>query len=245
MTWGVLVGVVVPLRARSLYGKAGVWPSGGDPTVPARHCGVCLRTMNHRINDILRQIATLEDELRQAVHDQESRIFFQIRGKRVEFEHSVREAHRKLKSGLFHWLTTNRPQNLITGPIIYGLLFPLLMLDMCVSFYQWVCFPIYGVTKVRRADYLVFDRHHLGYLNAIEKFHCTYCEYANGLMGYMAEIVARTEQYFCPIKHARVVLGIHARYNRFLAYGDGEAYEARLEEFRVALGKSAEPAKLD
>jgi hypothetical protein len=90
---------------------------------------------------------------------------------------------------------------------------------------------------VRRADYLVFDRHHLGYLNFIEKFHCTYCEYGNGLMGYMAEILARTEQYFCPIKHARKILGTHSRYSRFLAYGDGANYEARLEEYRVALGK--------
>ena len=56
-------------------------------------------------------------------------------------------------------------------------------------------------------------------------------------MGYMAEILARTEQYFCPIKHAHKVLGTHGRYNRFLAYGDAEAYEAKLEEFRVALGK--------
>jgi hypothetical protein len=193
--------------------------------------------MNDRIHQILGQLALLEDELRSAVHDQESRMFFQINGKRVEFERSVKEAHLKLKTGFFRWLVTDRPQNLITGPLIYGMAIPLLMLDLCVSFYQWPCFPIYGIKKVRRADYLVFDRHHLGYLNFIEKFHCTYCEYGNGLMSYMAEILARTEQYFCPIKHARKTLGTHARYNRFLAYGDGENYEARLVAFRLALGK--------
>ena len=58
-------------------------------------------------------------------------------------------------------------------------------------------------------------------------------------MAYMAEILARTEQYFCPIKHAHKVLGTHSRYNRFLGYGEAQAYEARLEEFRVALGKDA------
>ena len=193
--------------------------------------------MNDRINQILGQMAALEEELRSVVHEQESRVFFQINGKRVEFERSVQEAHRKLKTGFLRWLVAYRPQNLITGPLIYGMALPLLMLDLCVSFYQWACFPIYGIKKVRRADYLVFDRHHLGYLNFIEKFHCTYCEYGNGLMGYMAEILARTEQYFCPIKHARKILGTHARYKRFLAYGDGENYEARLEEYRLALGK--------
>jgi hypothetical protein len=194
-----------------------------------------LASMNDRINQILARMAALDAELRSAVHEQESRMFFQIDGKRVEFERSVREAHRRLKTNVFRWLVTNRPQNLITGPLIYAMIVPLVLLDACVSCYQWACFPIYRIAKVRRADYLVFDRRHLEYLNFIEKFHCTYCEYGNGLMSYMAEILARTEQYFCPIKHARKILGTHRRYNRFLAYGDAENYEARLEEFRRAL----------
>lgn len=193
--------------------------------------------MNEKITLILAQMAALENDLRTAVHEQESKMFFQIKGKRVEFESSVKAAHRKLKKNFFRWLVTDRPQNLITGPIIYAMIFPLMMLDICVSFYQWACFPIYGITRVRRADYIVFDRRHLGYLNFIEKFHCTYCEYGNGLMSYMAEILARTEEYFCPIKHAHKILGTHARYNRFLDYGDAADYEAKLEEYRVALGK--------
>jgi hypothetical protein len=193
--------------------------------------------MNEKISHLLAQMAALEDELRTAVHEQESRMFFSIKGKRVEFERSVKDAHYKLKKNVFKWLLTNRPQNLITGPIIYGMALPMAVLDLLVTLYQWTCFPIYGITKVRRKDYIVFDRHHLGYLNFIEKFHCTYCEYGNGLMGYMAEILARTEEYFCPIKHAHKILGTHKRYNRFLDYGDAADYEKKLEEYRVGLGK--------
>jgi hypothetical protein len=193
--------------------------------------------MNEQINQILAQMAQLEEDLRSALHAQESRIFFQINGKRVEFEQSVKTAHRTLKKNVFRWLVTNRPQNLITGPIIYGMAVPMLLLDTLVTVYQWVCFPIYGITKVRRSDYIVFDRHHLGYLNFIEKFHCTYCEYGNGLMAYMVEILARTEEYFCPIKHAHKVLGTHARYKHFLDYGDATDYETNLEKYRLALGK--------
>ncbi len=192
--------------------------------------------MNERISQLLAQMTALEDELRTALHAQESRMFFQIKGKRVEFEQSVKAAHRKLKKNIFRWLVTNRPQNLITGPIIYGMALPMLLMDLLVTLYQWTCFPIYGITKVRRSDYMVFDRHHLGFLNAIAKFHCTYCEYGNGLMGYMAEILARTEEYFCPIKHAHKVLGMHARYKYFLDYGDAMNYEKKLEAFRVGLG---------
>lgn len=193
--------------------------------------------MNERVSQLLAQMAALEAELVTAIHEQQSRMFFQIKGKRVEFEGSVKAAHRKLKMNFFWWLVSFRPQNLITGPIIYGMVVPLVIMDLCVSFYQWSCFPIYGITKVRRSDYLVFDRHQLHYLNFIEKFHCAYCEYGNGLVAYMREILARTEAYFCPIKHAKKVMGTHARYNQFLDYGDAINYEARLEAIRVSLGK--------
>ena len=193
--------------------------------------------MNDNIAKILSQMAALEDELRSAVHEQENKMFFVIKGKRVEFESTVKAAHRKLKNNFFRWLVTNRPQNLITGPIIYSMIFPMMLFDLFVSFYQFTCFPIYGIPKVKRSDYMVFDRHQLGYLNFIEKFHCSYCEYGNGLMAYMTEILARTEEYFCPIKHAHKILGTHGRYNRFLTYGDAADYEAKLEEYRVGLGK--------
>jgi hypothetical protein len=193
--------------------------------------------VNERIQRLMAEMSALEGELRKELNQQETRVFFQIKGKRVEFERSVQQAHRRLKKGFFRWVVSNRPQNLITGPIIYFMIIPMLFLDFFVSFYQASCFPIYGIAKVRRCDYIVFDRQHLDYLNFIEKFHCTYCAYGNGLIAYMAEIIARTEQYFCPIKHARKMLGAHARYAHFLEYGDAENYEARLEKIRVAMGE--------
>jgi hypothetical protein len=194
--------------------------------------------MNDRIRNLLNQMTALEDEMRTALQDQETRMFFEIKGRRIEFEKAVKQAHRRLKKNFFHWLVTNRPQNLITGPIIYGMILPLLALDLFVSLYQVTCFPIYGVIKVRRRDYIVLDRQHLEYLNFIEKFHCTYCAYGAGLTAYICEIVSRTEQYFCPIKHAHKILGTHKRYLNFLEYGDAADYEKKLEEFRVALGKA-------
>jgi hypothetical protein len=192
--------------------------------------------MNEKIRRLLDQMSALEEDLRREVQAQEANALYQIKGRRIEFEESVRQAHLKLKTGFFHWLVTYRPQNLITGPIIYSMIFPMLLLDVCVSFYQATCFPIYGIVKVRRGDYMVFDRQQLGYLNFIEKFHCTYCAYGNGLMAYVSEIVGRTEEYFCPIKHARKMLGAHSRYARFLRYGEADDYEAKLEQFRVGLG---------
>jgi hypothetical protein len=193
--------------------------------------------MNDKISQLMAKMAEVEDDLRAAIHEQETKMFFEIKDRRVEFESTVKKTYKKLKTNFFRWLVTNRPQNLVTGPVIYAMIFPLMMLDLCVSLYQWLCFPVYGVVKVKRTDYIVFDRHQLHYLNFIEKFHCTYCEYGNGLMGYMAEILACTEEYFCPIKHAHKVLGTHARYKRFLDYGDAADYAAKLESYRVGLGQ--------
>jgi len=193
--------------------------------------------MRERVQQLLEQMVTLEDELREALHQQETSMLFQIKGKQVEFEQTIKETHQRLKSRFFHWLVTDRPQNLITGPVIYSMIVPLAILDLFVTVYQAVCFPVYRVEKVRRGDYIVLDRQQLEYLNFVEKFHCTYCAYGSGLIAYVHEIVARTEQYFCPIKHARRILGTHSRYRRFLDYGEAADYEAKLEKYRVALGK--------
>lgn len=191
--------------------------------------------MNERIQQILSEITALEDDLRSALNEQQQTMFFQIKGKRVEFEQSIKETHKKLKTNFFRWLVTNRPQNLITGPIIYSMIIPLLITDFFVTLFQLTCFPIYGIKKVRRSDYIVYDRQQLNYLNFIEKFHCTYCAYGNGMVAYVSEIIGRTEQYFCPIKHARKILGTHSRYARFLDYGDAKDYEKKLEQYRQAL----------
>ena len=193
--------------------------------------------MNDHIQQLLEQITALEDDLRKALSEQQSSVFFQIKGKRVEFEQSIKQTHRRLKRNFFRWLVTDRPQNLITGPIIYSMIIPLLVTDLFVSFYQMTCFPIYGIKKVRRDDYIIFDRQQLHYLNFIEKFHCTYCAYGSGVISYVSEIIARTEQYFCPIKHARKILGTHKRYAQFLEYGVAENYQAKLEVFRGDLSK--------
>ncbi|MFZ9642419.1 MAG: hypothetical protein ACO29L_03080 [Candidatus Methylopumilus sp.] len=192
--------------------------------------------MNDRIRNLLAQMEAIEDELNKALQERQVHFNFSIKGKRVEFEQSVKEAHKQLKIGLMKWLG-NRPLNLVTAPIIYGMIFPMLLLDLCVSFYQATCFPIYKIAKVKRGDYIIFDRHHLSYLNWIEKSHCMYCTYGNGLLAYATEIVARTEQYFCPIKHARKMMGRHARYANFVEYGDASDYQAKLEQFRVELAQ--------
>jgi hypothetical protein len=195
--------------------------------------------MNDRIRQLLLQITALEVELNAAVREQGGRLRYQFEGRRVVFEKTIRDAHQRVKLGVFRWFLTVRPQNYITMPVIYGMALPMLILDLCVSTYQWICFPVYGIARVQRGSYFAMDHQHLAYLNIIEKSHCMYCSYAVGLLAYASEDVARTEQYFCPIKHAGRILGAHARYNDFMEYGESEDFHARLEAYRCALAEES------
>ena len=192
--------------------------------------------MNEKIKKIIDKIHEFEDELRELLYEQQSRFSYKISGKRVEFEKSIREAHLKLKTSLFYWFITISPKHLLSAPFIYGLVVPLLIFDIGVSTYQSICFRLYGIPIVKRSKYFIFDHQHLAYLNIFEKTHCLYCSYANGLVNYGREIAARTEEYWCPIKHAHKVVDPHNRYIGFLEYGDAEGYQNNFEEVRK--GKS-------
>jgi hypothetical protein len=128
-----------------------------------------------------------------------------------------------------------RLRNLLTAPLIYSVGLPLLLLDIWVTAYQWICFPIYGIARVPRRACFIVDRHRLGYLNVIEKAHCMYCSYVTGVIAYVGEVTARTEQYWCPIKHARPALQPHAHYDAFVDYGDAAGYRRRLASIRRQL----------
>jgi hypothetical protein len=159
--------------------------------------------VDEKVRQLMAQINVLEDELRTVVHQAEVPLFYRVDGKRIRFDKSVREAHQRSKTGLLQWIFKSRPPTVVVAPVIYGLIVPLLFLDLGLTVYQSLCFPVYRINKVRRSDYIVMDRWHLSYLNFMEKFNCAYCAYGNGLLAYGTEIAARTEQYWCPIKHAR------------------------------------------
>jgi hypothetical protein len=145
----------------------------------------------------------------------------------VSFSLDALRAHRRLRTSLWSHLRTSEILVILSTPLIYACLIPFLLLDLTVTIYQAVCFPVYGVPKVPRRDYLIFDRGRLAYLNGVEKIGCVYCSYANGLLAYITEIAGRTEQRFCPIKHSHPILKPHSRYSHFLPYGDARAYRSQ------------------
>jgi hypothetical protein len=184
--------------------------------------------MNEPIAMLMERIASLEAELDAEFAKRRAGLRYGLERGRVIFEEEILRRHRELRTSLLRYIANARPLVVLTAPVIYSLIIPLVLLDLSVMLYQAVCFPAYGIGRVRRRDYLVFDRHHLAYLNALEKLNCAYCSYANGLIAFVREVAARTEQYWCPVKHARRVIAAHAYYAGFADYGDAEAYRREI-----------------
>jgi len=184
--------------------------------------------MNKNIDELLAKIRELQDELEEE--------YRQTRDgwaqKKIELAEEFLRQQRRYKTGLFRFLLRTRLLVALTAPIIYAGWIPFLLMDIFVTVFQTISFPVYRIPRVRRSDYLVFDRKDLPYLNIIEKFNCFYCSYGNGVAAYTREVAARTEQYWCPIKHARRVKAAHEHYPKFADFGDAEAYRQGLNRLR-------------
>ena len=198
--------------------------------------------MDKHISGLMEKLAQAEQELEAALASElksrQKDFQYRIEEKKVLFEENMERVNRQIRQGIVSFLVSTPITSLLVAPVIYSLYIPLALLDLWIMLYQAVCFKAYGIPRVRRSDFIVLDRGGLPYLNFIEQFNCNYCGYANGLVAYAREVASRTEQYFCPIKHARKILGTHDRYRYFFDFGDGERYRKELERLREELRKN-------
>jgi hypothetical protein len=191
--------------------------------------------MASRTADLLERIAGLERELEGELTRRRARWRFRVDAGKVRFEREAHEVNRRLKQRLPAFLRESSPLAIVTAPVIYSLIVPVALLDLWVTLYQAVCFRAYGIARVRRSAYIVIDRHTLAYLNGVEKLNCVFCGYATGVFAYVREVSGRTEQYWCPIRHAKRIRAPHPHYREFVEYGDAEGYKRKLIPLRNAL----------
>lgn len=193
--------------------------------------------MNSDILEFLERIRELEARIEREAQARRQQWQADFESRKVRFESEVLAQQKRFKMGLLRYLLSAEWRSVLSVPFIYPVIVPLVLLDVFVTLYQWVCFPLYRIPRVQRSDFFVFDRTHLAYLNLLEKINCAYCSYGNGLMAYAREVVGLTEQYWCPIKHARKVLQAHPHYHGFADYGDAEHYRAELARLRADLAR--------
>jgi len=187
--------------------------------------------MKERIDELIARIRILQNELESEYRN--SLEAFALR--RAQLASDFLLEQQRYKISVLKFLMRARPLVALTSPVIYLGWIPFILMDIFVTLFQSICFPVYHIPKVRRSDYLVFDREDLPYLNVIEKFNCFYCSYGNGIAAYAQEVAARTEQYWCPIKHARRIRSAHKHYPKFFTHGDAEAFRQGLDRLRKQL----------
>jgi hypothetical protein len=196
--------------------------------------------------DLIKQLRHLEQNIERKLEARRQALQVRIQNGRVSFERQALDQHRRFKIGLLRFLATSPLTFYVTAPIIYALIIPIAALDLFVTLYQAICFRAWNIAQVKRSDYIALDRHHLAYLNGIQKFNCTYCAYANGVIAYVRDVASRTEQFWCPIKHAVRVRGVHERYRDFLDFGDASGFVKRSDDYRKRLraivGDTNQPA---
>lgn len=96
-----------------------------------------------------------------------------------------------------------RLRHIISAPIIYSAFVPLIIFDVWMEIYHRICFPLYGISYIKRSQYIKIDRHKLSYLTLFQKMNCMYCGYANGALNYWSRIAAISEHYWCGIQHQK------------------------------------------
>jgi hypothetical protein len=188
--------------------------------------------MTLQLDLLMERLRSVEAEIETELTKRREELRFHLENRRIVFEREVLRIHREFKTRATRYLIDANPMMILSAPVIYSLVIPIALVDLWVMAYQAICFPIYKIPKVRRREHLVFDRHHLAYLNVIEKINCAYCSYANGVIAFVREVAARSEVYWCPIKHARRLLGPHPHYQGFADFGDAEAFRGKLARMK-------------
>ena len=188
--------------------------------------------MTAALDILMEKLRSIEAEIEIELAKRREALRFRVVNRRIVFADEALRLQRAIKTRASRYLIDANPLIILSAPVIYSLLVPIALVDLWVMAYQAICFPIYRIPRVRRRDYLIFDRHHLAYLNSIEKLNCAYCSYANGAIAFVREVAARTEVYWCPIKHARRVLGPHPHYQGFADFGDAEGFRDRLKQIK-------------
>lgn len=191
--------------------------------------------MNDEIPDLRRRMRSIEQAIEAQLSQRRAAVHLRAHNGKIVVERELARRQQEFKVHLAHYVLGARLFVLLTAPVIYLAIVPFALLDLCVTLYQAVCFPVYGIITVRRCDYLIFDRAQLRYLNTLERINCLYCSYANGLIAYVREIAGRTEQYWCPIKHAQRALSAHNQYLNFVEFADAQAYRSQLDALRGQL----------
>lgn len=200
--------------------------------------------MKSKINELIQNFERKRKKYLEELHAEyeilKGKYEYHIEKRKVIFSKKAREYNKRFKIPLRKYIIPQKIRHLLSIPFIYSMIFPTVFLDLFLFIYQNTAVRLYWIPLVKRKDYVVFDRRHLDYLNAIQKVHCLYCSYVNGIFSFAVEVAGRTEKYWCPIKSVMRNEWGHNWEKHFADYGDPEWFKEvfnSTEEFKTCFIK--------
>ena len=116
-------------------------------------------------------------------------------------------------------------RHLLLLPFALFFLPMLILLDLMLSCYHLLAYPLMGLEKVKKKQYFQLDRHKLAYLRRRERIYAIYTAYANGLFRFAKKLASDSEWYWCGIKHQKVPGYLPDKdQDRFMDFGDKGSY---------------------
>ncbi|MFT4816018.1 MAG: hypothetical protein ACI80L_000869 [Pseudohongiellaceae bacterium] len=183
--------------------------------------------MSQRIESLIAHMTQLGNELFQELEISEQRFQYRFIQNIVKLKRAADSSLEAVSAPISKLTSAIYWRHIGSMPFIYSMIIPFVFLDITFTLYQEICFRLYQIAPVKRAQHFIIDRHFLKNLNGIDKLNCIFFGYGNGVISYAQEIASRTEQYWCPIKHAQKIQVEFPRYNQFLEYGDTENHHEK------------------
>ena len=98
--------------------------------------------METEIAALMARIRGLEEELEAAMAQRRAELRHGLENGKAVFEEEVRRRHLELRQGLAAYLINAGWLVRLTSPVIYACIIPFVLLDLFVTLYQAVCFPV-------------------------------------------------------------------------------------------------------
>ena len=181
--------------------------------------------MKSTISRILQEIENKRKELAEEYERIKKKYNFEYIKWKITFSKEQKLENKKKKRSFWQTTKSTTFREYLSIPFIYSMMIPAVILDLFLFMYQQTAMRLYRIPLVKRSDYITLERKHLDYLNWVEKLNCIYCSYVNWLFAYAVEIAWRTENYWCPIKHAKKMTSSHNWEKYFADYGDADWFK--------------------
>ena len=197
------------------------WPNNGKGPAHGIQLAVLMDKMRSVEAEIETELAKRREEMR-----------FSFEKRRIVFEQEALRIHLAIKTRASRYLIEANPLIVLSAPVIYSLIVPIALArhlghGLSGDLFSDLQNPEGAPPRLPgvRPSPSGLSQHH-------RKFNCAYCSYCNGAIAFVREVASRTEVYWCPIKHARRVLGPHPHYAGFADFGDAEGFRKQLDQMK-------------